>query len=113
MVLDAAEAAGRDRSAVQIGTILTIVIDDDQTQGERTLKDFLRRYYQMDATLSQFTDVIGAATGSIAQVAARINEFFDAGAGTVIVRFAESDQDDCVRNLSPVLVEAVAAGGRS
>lgn len=107
-VRSAAEEVGRDPSAIAMSTILTIAVDDDGDRARRNLLDYLQAYYRTGSSLDEITDVVGAFGGTADQCANRIAAYLDAGAATVIVRFAGDDQLSAITKLGPPLLQSVA-----
>ena len=66
---------------------LTVNIGTDQGLAQSEARDFLMAYYKVEHWGSAW-----GPWGTANEVYARINEFADAGADTVIVRFASWDQ---------------------
>ena len=77
----------RDSSSFQYVYYLTVNIGTDQGLAQSEARDFLMAYYKVEHWGSAW-----GPWGTANEVYARINEFADAGADTVIVRFASWDQ---------------------
>lgn len=105
----AAARAGRDPADVEAATILTVVVDDDRRAAARALTEYLQAYYRTDAPLAAIADVVGAFAGTADECTERVLAFLDAGAGSVIVRFAVGEQTAALRTHGRALVQTVAA----
>ncbi len=95
-VVDAAKEAGKDPSAVAASTYLTVSLDDDSAVAEQALDDYLAAYYP--APPSVMKTVQATYAGPRSGLAAWVQEFVDAGARHVILRFAgthESHLEQC------------------
>ena len=86
-VAEARKAEGRDAADFQRVYYLTVNLGADRQAAEAEAHDFLINYYKVAHWGSSW-----GPWGSPADVAARIREFADAGADTIIVRFASWDQ---------------------
>ncbi len=84
---EAAAVEGRDMASFQRAYYLTVNLGADRQASEAEAQDFLMSYYKVAHWGSAW-----GPWGAPGEVAARIREFADAGADTVIVRFASWDQ---------------------
>ncbi len=84
---EAGAVEGRDMAAFQRAYYLTVNLGADRQASEAEAHDFLMSYYKVDHWGASW-----GPWGAPSEVAARIREFADAGADTVIVRFASWDQ---------------------
>ena len=82
-VRDTAAREGRDPSRLESAFYMTVNIDNDSAQAELEANDYLTRYYGANIWGSRW-----GPFGPAESVAARIAEYADAGAETVVVRFA-------------------------
>ena len=94
-----AEAAGRDFDALEAAFYMTVNLQEDDRRAAGEADRFLRLYYG--------TNIWGDRWGPFGppeRTAERIHQYADAGAGTVIVRFASFEQE---RQLDTFLSEVV------
>ncbi len=84
---EARVSEGRDMSSFERAYYLTVNLGSDRGASEAEARDFLMSYYKVAHWGSSW-----GPWGTSGEVAARIREFADAGADTVIVRFASWDQ---------------------
>ncbi|MFB6312030.1 MAG: LLM class flavin-dependent oxidoreductase [Salinirussus sp.] len=86
------EDAGRDPDTVDKALYLDAVIDEDERRALDTAKEFYAQYYP--ARPERPDDYMRAtgAFGPAADVAARLEEFAEAGADHIVVRFTAPDQ---------------------
>ena len=83
-----AESGGRDPDALENAFYMTINIADDQPQAAAEADRFLNLYYGMNMWGDRW-----GPYGHPETIAARIQAYRDAGAETVIIRFAAFDQE--------------------
>jgi alkanesulfonate monooxygenase SsuD/methylene tetrahydromethanopterin reductase-like flavin-dependent oxidoreductase (luciferase family) len=86
----AAEAAGRDASAMTSSAHLMVNLDADRTAARAEGKRFLDTYYSMDSS-DEILDRWGAF-GTAEDVLARLDQYLDRGLDVPILRFASFDQ---------------------
>ncbi len=94
-----ADAAGRDFDALEAAFYMTVNLQEDHRRAADEADRFLRLYYG--------TNIWGDRWGPFGppeRTAERIQQYADAGAGTVIVRFASFEQE---RQLDTFLSEVV------
>ena len=94
-----AEAAGRDFDAFEAAFYMTVNLQEDDRRAADEADRFLRLYYG--------TNIWGDRWGPFGppeRTAERIQQYADAGAGTVIVRFASFEQE---RQLDTFLSDVV------
>ena len=78
---------------------MTVNLNTDPVEAREEADEFLRLYYGIN-----IWDERWGPWGSCSETVKRMNEYFEAGADTVIVRFASFDQDS---NLERFLSEVV------
>ncbi len=79
--------AGRDPALLQTVFYMTVNVGEDESQAAREADTFLMRYYGV----RHWGDAWGPFGGA-ARIADRVAEYHEAGAQTVILRFASFDQ---------------------
>lgn len=83
-----AESEGRDFSRMSSAFYMTINVDADEAAAARDADEFIRSYYGLN-----FWEDKWGPFGSPERVAERMREYADAGAGTIVVRFASHHQE--------------------
>ena len=83
-----AQEAKRDFDAMDSAFYMTVNLDADAQKAERDADAFIRRYYGRNFWKDKW-----GPFGHPDKVAARIREYAEAGAKTVIVRFASMEQE--------------------
>lgn len=79
--------AGRDPSVLDHVFYMTVNINVDKSKAEREADQFLRMYYGVNIWKDRW-----GPWGPTQEIGERMNEYVDAGAKTVIVRFASFEQ---------------------
>lgn len=82
LLQSAASAAGRDK--ITTAVYLTLCIDDDQTQANQQIDDYLESYYGMPGKILR--SVQACYGGALPEVMAWLREFVDAGADHLVIR---------------------------
>ena len=82
-----AKEAGRDPASLQAVFYMTVNVGEDEPQAAQEADTFLMRYYGV----RHWGDAWGPFGGA-ARIADRIAEYHEAGAQTIILRFASFDQ---------------------
>ena len=85
-VVAAAQAAGRDPSALTAAVYFTLSIDDDAQRADDRLNAYLRQYYGADPQETRRGQ--RAFAGSASAAAAWIKSYADAGVTHMVMRFA-------------------------
>jgi alkanesulfonate monooxygenase SsuD/methylene tetrahydromethanopterin reductase-like flavin-dependent oxidoreductase (luciferase family) len=85
-VRDAAKAAGRDPDAITPAMYLTLAIDDDVKRADDKINDYLANYYGVPAAGMRARQ--RSFAGPVAEAAAWIKSYADAGAKHIMLRFA-------------------------
>ncbi len=88
-LLGYAAEAGRDAAAITGAAYLTIAVNDDPTRAETELNDYLLRYYGLPAEKIRAQQY--AFAGERAAATAWLNDFVEAGARHLCVRFTGSE----------------------
>ena len=85
-VRDLAAELGRDPDSLENAFYLTVNMDPDQSKGQVDAEDFLTRYYGAEIWGTRW-----GPFGDAERVKQRMYEYIEAGAGTLVVRFASFD----------------------
>jgi alkanesulfonate monooxygenase SsuD/methylene tetrahydromethanopterin reductase-like flavin-dependent oxidoreductase (luciferase family) len=85
---DLAGEMGRDFDAMDSAFYMTVYLDTDEKRAEREADAFIRRYYGQNFWKDKW-----GPFGDPDRVASRIREYGEAGARTVVVRFASLEQE--------------------
>ena len=85
-VRDMAAELGRNPDSLENAFYLTVNMDPDQRKGQADAEDFLTRYYGANIWGTRW-----GPFGDPARVKQRMFEYIEAGAGTLVVRFASFD----------------------
>ena len=85
---DLAGELGRDFDGMDSAFYMTVNLDPDEKKAEREADSFIRRYYGQNFWKDRW-----GPFGHPDRVASRIREYGEAGARTVIVRFASLEQE--------------------
>lgn len=91
--------AGRDPDAVDPALYLDVVVDEEE-RALQEAREFYDRYYPAWNTLSDDEVRDHGVFGPPARVAETIDEYADAGAETVVVRFTATDQREQLRRFA-------------
>jgi len=101
-VTAAAEAAGRELSAVTAATYVTVALNDDVDAAEQEMNDFMAAYYPAPPEVMR--SVQATYAGPDEGFADWIADFTDAGARHVVLRFAgrhDEHLERCIELLRP------------
>ena len=98
-VMHHAEAAGRDFEAIEAAFYMTVNLGQDTQRATDEADAFLQKYYGMNIWGDRW-----GPFGPPELAAERMRRYADAGAGTIIVRFASFEQE---RQLDAFLSEVV------
>ena len=96
-----AEEAGRDFHKMEAAFYMTVNLDRDERKAAEEADRYLQLYYGMNIWGDRW-----GPYGEPERVAERMRRYLEAGAGTLIVRFASADEE---RQLDLFLSEVVPA----
>lgn len=91
------EEAGRDPATLDPAIYVDVVIDEDEDVAVEQAREFYDRYYPAWGTLSDEQVRSHGAFGPPARVAARLEEYAEAGVETMLVRFTNPRQREQLR----------------
>lgn len=95
--------AGRDPDDFDRAAYVNVVIDENETRALDDARAFFDRYYPARDTMSDDAIRATGAVGTPAQVAARLDEYADAGVERMVVRFTTTDQRTQLRRFADVV----------
>lgn len=84
--------ADRDPADLDPAAYVNVAIDDDEDRAVGMARDFFDAYFPARDPMSREAIEGGGAVGTPEQVAARIEEYVDAGVETFVIRFVAPDQ---------------------
>ena len=87
-VAERAQHIDRDMDGLERAFYMTVNINDDEAEAERESDAFIRRYYGINIWQDSW-----GPFGHPERVIERLGEYVDAGAQTIILRFAAFDQE--------------------
>jgi alkanesulfonate monooxygenase SsuD/methylene tetrahydromethanopterin reductase-like flavin-dependent oxidoreductase (luciferase family) len=96
---------GKDPGALGRGVYVTLDIDHDLAAAQRRMREFVEGYY--GGHFEQLTHIHAVCAGPPQVCGAWLQEFVDAGANTLIVRFNQRDQFSQLRLFADEILPAL------
>lgn len=109
LIQEYAREAGRDPASITGSTVLTIAVDEDESQAQDQLRTFIERYYVV--SLEEAQEVVGCRAGTVEDMVKDIRQFQEAGVTHFQLRFATDDQESEIKRWIPCLLEALGKRG--
>ncbi|MEV5649945.1 LLM class flavin-dependent oxidoreductase [Nocardia sp. NPDC052254] len=109
-VRTAAQAAGRDETAITPALFVTVYIDDRRSTGRAALERYCAATYRMPLTTVETIQVM--ITGTAEEIAAQLDRYATAGARHILLRIAAVESADFATQLDRLgpLIADPAAG---